>query len=230
MKLGLQRTSLIDFPGKVSCVVFLPGCDLSCPFCHNPELAKPGEYPGFYDSLLEKEDVLEFLKKRRGVLGGVVFSGGEPCLTESLGRLIAMVRGLSYEVKVDTNGMHPEVLETLDADFVSMDMKTSPKRYPRVIPGSPPDAEARLSACLGILRSRGISHEVRTTLVPGFADLSDVDEMSALIGTDEDWMLQRFRPGKTMDAAYADVEPYSEAKIEELLARARSSHANVNLR
>jgi pyruvate formate lyase activating enzyme len=230
MKLGLQRTSLIDFPGKVSCVVFMPGCDLACAFCHNPELAKPGDHPGFLDSLLEKEEVLEFLEKRKGKLGGVVFSGGEPCLNHSLGELIALARGMSYAVKVDTNGMHPDVLAALDADFVSMDMKTSPKRYAELIPGAPGDAEARLLSCLGILRSRGINHEIRTTLAPGFADLHDIDDMSAIIERNETWMLQRFRPGKALDRAYADAEPFGEGKIEELLARARSSHTNVKLR
>jgi pyruvate formate lyase activating enzyme len=230
MKLGLQRTSLIDFPGMVSCVVFMPGCDLACPFCHNPELAKPGDHPGFLDSLLDEEDVLGFLEKRKGVLGGVVFSGGEPCLNPSLGDLIIEARGLSYAVKVDTNGMHPDVLATLDADFVSMDLKTSPKRYAERIPGSPADAEERLLSCLGILRSRGLPHEVRTTLAPGFADLSDIDDMSEAIERDESWMLQRFRPGKALETAYAEAEPYGEEKIKELLARARSSHAKTNLR
>lgn len=230
MRLGLQKTSLIDFPGRVACVAFLPGCNLSCPFCHNPELAKPAEYPSTTGDLIEWEEALAFLEKRKGVLEGIVFSGGEPLLSRELPGMIAVARSLSYVVKIDTNGMRPEAVGKIDADFFAVDLKTVPRRYAERIPGAPADAEARIKATLGVLRERGVPREIRTTLAPGFACEEDLAEMGSLIEPGEDWVLQRFRPGRTLDPAWSAMPPTSEADAERLLEAARSSCPQARLR
>ncbi len=230
MRLGLQKTSLIDFPGRVACVAFLPGCDLSCPFCHNPELAKPSGFPDAADDLIEWEEALAFLEKRKGVLGGIVFSGGEPLLSRELPRMVAAARALSYAVKIDTNGMRPDAVAKIDADFVALDLKTVPRRYAERIPGAPEDAEARIRATLGALRERGMPREMRTTLAPGFAEEEDLAEMGRLIEPGEDWVLQRFRPGRTLDPAWSTMPATSESEAERLLGAARSSCPQARIR
>ena len=120
--------TLLDFPGHVACTVFLAGCDLRCPFCHNFDLAC-----GKSDFVMSEEELMDFLKKRKGLLEGVAFTGGEPCLYKDLPDLIRRIRDLGFAVKLDTNGFHPEMLEKLlnagAVDYVAMDIKNSPEQY-----------------------------------------------------------------------------------------------------
>ena len=125
---GLQKMTLLDFPGRVACTVFLGGCDLRCPYCHNYELAT-GKVP----PIMEEEELFAFLKKRQGLLDGVAITGGEPCLQPGLPAFMAKIRELGFAVKLDTNGTHPDMLETVLrrglADYVAMDVKNSPAKY-----------------------------------------------------------------------------------------------------
>ena len=126
---GLQKVTLLDYPGKVACTVFLPGCNLRCPFCHNPALVLPDRET---DSL-STEELLAFLETRRGKLDGVCVTGGEPTLYEDLPALLRQIRGLGFAVKLDTNGTNPDMLEALAQegllDYAAMDIKNSPDRY-----------------------------------------------------------------------------------------------------
>ena len=125
---GLQKMTLLDFPGHVACTVFLGGCDLRCPYCHNYELAT-GQAP----PIMEEAELFSFLEKRKGLLDGVAITGGEPCLHPDLPDFIGRIRALGYPVKLDTNGTHPavlrEVLERGLVDYVAMDIKNSPAKY-----------------------------------------------------------------------------------------------------
>ena len=129
---GLQKMTLLDYPGKVACTVFLGGCDFRCPFCHNGELVlspAPAE--------MNQEELLAFLKKRQGLLDGVCITGGEPLLRPDLPQLLEAVKALGYPVKLDTNGSHPRALVDLVerklVDYVAMDVKNSPERYPETV-------------------------------------------------------------------------------------------------
>ena len=131
MKLhGLQKMTLLDFPGRVACTVFLGGCDFRCPFCHNFELADGTAKP-----VMDDAELFAFLEKRRGLLDGVAVTGGEPCLHAELPGLLRRIRDLGYAVKLDTNGAHPDRLEAILeeglADYVAMDIKNSPEKYAR---------------------------------------------------------------------------------------------------
>ena len=125
---GLQKMTLLDFPGRVACTVFLGGCDLRCPYCHNYELAT-GKVP----PVMDEEELFAFLAKRKGLLDGVAITGGEPCLHRDLPDFIAHIRELGYPVKLDTNGTHPavlrEILERGLVDYVAMDIKNCPEKY-----------------------------------------------------------------------------------------------------
>ena len=125
---GLQKMTLLDFPGRVACTVFLGGCDFRCPFCHNGELLD-----GSAPAVMDDAELLRFLKGRRGLLDGVAITGGEPLLRKDLPELLKAIRELGFAVKVDTNGNHPDALEGLLrerlVDYVAMDIKNSPEKY-----------------------------------------------------------------------------------------------------
>ncbi|MCR5294097.1 MAG: anaerobic ribonucleoside-triphosphate reductase activating protein, partial [Lachnospiraceae bacterium] len=129
---GLQKMTLLDFPGRVACTIFLGGCDFGCPYCHNFELVD-----GSAPAVMGEEELFSFLKKRKGLLDGVAVTGGEPCLYPGLPDFLRKIRELGYLTKLDTNGNHPDVLkQVLDgglADYVAMDIKNSPERYAETI-------------------------------------------------------------------------------------------------
>lgn len=199
---GLQKTSLIDYPGKVSCVVFLTGCNFTCPYCHNPELAR-GQYP----ERIERNDLLAFLDQRRTLLDGVVVSGGEPTLRTDLNTLCREFRDLGMAVKLDTNGSRPEVIEALIrdglVDYIAMDLKTAPRDY------GPPLCDKKAGPA--VLRSietimaGGVDHEFRTTCVRPFVTETRMHLMAAAIQGARRLFLQRFNPQKTLDSGYGSA-------------------------
>ena len=133
---GIQKLTLLDYPGTVACTVFTAGCNFRCPFCHNAMLVLPEQIE---DASLGEDEVLSFLKKRRGVLDGVAITGGEPLLHRELPELLGKIKALGYKIKLDTNGSNPEVLEKLISknllDFVAMDVKTSLEKYEEITQG-----------------------------------------------------------------------------------------------
>jgi len=164
---GLQKMSLVDFPGKVACTVFTGGCDLRCPFCHNFELVLHPVRE------METEELLAFLRKRVGLLDGVCITGGEPCLHRDLPDLMQQIRALGFAVKLDTNGNHPDVLkEVLDrgvADYVAIDVKNDPERYAATIGLKAFDLTAYKES-LRMLMASGVDYELRTTVIDELHD------------------------------------------------------------
>lgn len=158
---GLQKMTLLDFPGRVACTVFLGGCDLRCPYCHNAELID-----GSAPAVMDDGELLAFLKKRVGLLDGVAVTGGEPLLRD-IAPLLREVRALGYAVKLDTNGTHPARLRALLdeglVDYVAMDVKNSPERYAETVGVAGLDlAPIRESAAL--LMEGRVDYEFRTTV------------------------------------------------------------------
>ena len=172
---GLQKMTLLDFPGKVACTVFLHGCNYRCPFCHNSELLE-----GRPEPLMTVEELLGFLKKRVGFLDGVCVSGGEPTLAPGLRDLLAAIKELGYAVKLDTNGSRPAVLKALVAeglvDYVAMDIKNAPSRYAQTVGLSKVDLAA-IEESARFLMSGAVESEFRTTVVAPFHDESSIAEM-----------------------------------------------------
>lgn len=159
---GLQKLTLLDFPGRVACTVFLGGCDFRCPFCHNSSLIAGGE------SVMDDEELLKFLKKRQGLLDGVAFTGGEPLLRRDLVPLLEKIRALGFAVKMDTNGNHPDQLKSLVEagliDYVAMDIKNSPEKYAVTI-GLEKFDLAAVEESLAFLKTGVVDYELRTTAV-----------------------------------------------------------------
>ncbi len=160
---GLQKMTLLDFPGKVACTVFLQGCNFRCPFCHNGEILD-----NTADPFLTAEELLEFLGKRKGLLDGVCITGGEPTLQKDLPELIAAIKSLGFAVKLDTNGNRPDVLKALLAqnlvDYVAMDIKNSPQLYGETT-GIANFSVDKISESIQILMTGATPYEFRTTVV-----------------------------------------------------------------
>lgn len=194
---GIQKQSLIDFPGRLSCVLFLTGCNLDCPYCHNPALAR-GEVPD--PEAPGIEEAMDFLKWRRNFLDGVVISGGEPTIHPGLERLCADIRALGYPVKLDTNGSRPAVVERLIdrglVDYIAMDVKTHPLLYRHHF-RSACDPAAFLESIRLVIDS-GIDHEFRTTCVRPLVSPGIIDAIARLIAGARRFVLQQFRPSEIL--------------------------------
>jgi len=172
---GLQKMTLLDFPGRVACTVFLGGCDMRCPFCHNAELID-----GTAPAVMEEEELLKFLSTRTGLLDGVAFTGGEPLLRPDLAPLIRRIREMGYAVKLDTNGTHPdrlrELLEEGLIDYAAMDIKNSPERYGETA-GVPGMDLAPVRESVRLLLEGKTDYEFRTTVA---AELHDDDSFRGI--------------------------------------------------
>ena len=214
---GLQKVSLIDYPGRISAVVFTQGCNFRCPYCHNPGLV-PFDPPGI---LLPEEDVFSFLEKRRGRLDGVTISGGEPTIQTDLGSFLKKVKFLGYPVKLDTNGSAPGILEDLLAggllDYVAMDVKAPPGKYGKLSGSAVPFSRIRESA--DILRSSGVSYEFRTTVIPSLLNEEDLVNMLEAIGPAGRFVFQRFVPSKTLDPSLAKERESNIGELRDLAKR-----------
>ena len=160
---GLQKLTLLDYPGTMACTVFLNGCNFRCPFCHNSELLEANVEP-----VMTEEALLAFLRKRRGILEGVCITGGEPTIHPQLPDLLRRVKDLGYKVKLDTNGYRPEVLRAVIADglvdYVAMDIKNDPENYGITVGLAQPDLQ-RIEESIRILLEDTVDYEFRTTLV-----------------------------------------------------------------
>ena len=203
MKLyGLQKMTLLDFPGRVACTVFLGGCDFRCPWCHNYELAV-----GSAEPVMDEEEFFAFLKKREGLLEGVAVTGGEPCLSKELPAFLRKIREMGFLTKLDTNGAHPELLEQILreglADYVAMDIKNSPGKY--LLTAGLTGSEAQQEALLGRVRrsirlimEKAPDYEFRTTVVAEFHEASDFEEMGKMIAGAKNYFLQSFTDRDTV--------------------------------
>lgn len=182
--------TLLDFPGRVACTIFLGGCDFACPYCHNFDLAK-----GYVPAALDSEELLSFLEKRKGLLDGVAITGGEPCLNKGLPDLIRQIRSLGYAVKLDTNGNHPTVLKALLdeglLDYVAMDIKNSPAKY-AVTAGLDQIDLTPVRQSIGLLMRGTTPYEFRTTVVGEFHDTEDFEEIGQMIAGASSYFLQCF--------------------------------------
>ena len=187
---GLQKMTLLDYPGKVACTVFLGGCDLRCPFCHNGELVLS---PALAE--MNQEELLAFLKKRQGLLDGVCITGGEPLLRPDLPQLLESVKALGYPVKLDTNGCDParlaEILNQGLVDYVAMDVKNAPARYAETV-GIPGFNPAPVEESIRLLRKSTVDYEFRTTLVRELHRPEDLDAIAAWLAGAPRYYLQNF--------------------------------------
>lgn len=233
MKLSaIQRFTLLDFPGRVACIAFTPGCDLRCGFCHNPEFVLPERLCTIAESFISAEHFFRFLERRRGLLDGVVVSGGEPTVWHDLPEFLAHIRSLGFSVKLDTNGNNPDMLERLIAkrliDYIAMDVKTTLSRYQELAgPGASP---RHIRKSIGIIRTSGVEHEFRTTLIREHHGEGVLAELSNLLAGTREWQLQTFRSAQTLDPAFARYHGFSPDEMAQIAERFRTAGRRVGIR
>jgi pyruvate formate lyase activating enzyme len=203
---GIQKSTLIDYPGKVSCVLFFSGCNFHCPYCHNPELAK-----GMALEQWSEQAAYDFLEKRKGFLEGVVLSGGEPSLHPDVIRVCRTIRRMGYPIKLDTNGSRPKVLEKLISggliDYVAMDVKTVPELYPKYIQKEC-NTDA-IAASIRLVKASGVSHEFRTTCIRPLIDRHIMEGICGLIQGAQLYVIQRFQLSHVLDPVFFKENDYS---------------------
>jgi len=221
---GLEKMTLIDYPGQLAAIVFTKGCNFRCHFCYNPLLVWPSnetdekKYEKTYPTISEDEFFL-FLKNRQGKLDGIVITGGEPTLHHDLEDFIRKIRALGYKIKLDTNGTNPEVIKKLLAekllDYLAMDFKASWGKYEKVV-GIKVNCQD-LEKSVKIVIESGLPHEFRTTVVPGLLELADFDQMGQIISGADAWYLQKFKSDtELVDRDLEKKAPFSDQEMEEM--------------
>ena len=224
--LGLNKTTLLDYPEHVAATVFTGGCNFRCPFCHNMDLVL-----GEVEPALSTEDFFAFLEKRKGILDGVCITGGEPTLQKDLPGFIRGIRDKGYLVKLDTNGYRPKVLEELLRenllDYVAMDIKSSVENYPRVTGMADLDVTG-IQESVSLLKSAGIPYEFRTTVVKGLHRIDEFDEIGRWLQGAEAYFLQAFRENEKVPDK--SLSSFSEAEMREMKQLAERYIERVELR
>lgn len=224
---GFQKSSLIDYPEKISAIIFTQGCNFRCPYCHNPELIL-----GTSNSSMDESTVLKFLASRQGKLDGVVITGGEPTLNKSLPDFINQIKGLGFLIKLDTNGSNPEMLEKLLnenlIDYVAMDIKAPIEKY-NTIAGDKIGTENILTS-IEILKKSGIEHEYRTTVVKSLLSSADFENIGKMIQGTGKYYLQKFVPTKALNESFLNETTYSDEEFAPIIETLKKYVKLVELR
>ncbi len=227
---GIEKVSLLDYPDKVSAVVFTYGCNLKCPFCHNPELV--------IEKLNRKTEIkegefLKYLEERKGKLEAVVITGGEPLLYKDMGMLIKKIKDLGYLVKLDTNGFYPTLLAKIikegNIDYIAMDVKYDPSMY--ISMTGDPNALEKICKSIDIIMNSGLDYEFRTTYVKGIHTTDSSKSISQMIKGAKKYYIQNFRAGKTIDPLYnRSDKSFTNKELQSLLKNAKNSVHNTYIR
>ncbi len=225
---GLQKLTLLDFPGRVACTVFTEGCNFRCPFCHNASLVTHTEN----NVRIDESEILSFLRTRQGILDGVCITGGEPTLVPELENFIHEIKKLGYAVKLDTNGTSPEKLKRLVnnelVDYVAMDIKNSKEKY-FLTAGLHENYDlSRIEESVEFLKSGAVDCEFRTTVVDPLHEASDFVAIGEWLEGAEKYFLQKFV--NSGDIIGRGVEAYSDAKMREFLSAVEPFVPNAQLR
>ena len=210
---GIQKTTLLDFPGKVAAIVFTQGCNFRCGYCHNPELLELNKNTEYY-----AKDFIDFLKNRIGKLDGVVITGGEPTLQKDLYDFIKEIKSLGFAVKLDTNGTNPDILEQLIKDnmldYIAMDIKAPVEKYLRITGVKiQPD---KILKSIGLIINSGIDYEFRTTVIKSQLNLEDFEQIKDLIKGAKKYYLQKFIPTKIYNSNLKNEISYTDEELKEI--------------
>ena len=210
---GFQKLTLLDFPGRTAAIIFTAGCDLRCPFCHNAPLVNRIKF----DERIDEEEVLDYLKKRAGLLDGVVISGGEPLLQKDIEPFLRKIRGLGYAIKLDTNGSSPDKLAHLLSegliDYVAMDIKNAPDLYPDTT-GIPALDIAPFEKSKNIILSSGVDYEFRTTVTRELHTVASITAAAEWITGTKRYFIQNFKDSG--DTVGTGSSPLSHEELEAL--------------
>ena len=224
---GFQKLTVLDYPGKVACIVFTPGCNFRCPFCHNAGLVTHIDK----DAFIDVGEVLSYLKKRQGLLDGVVITGGEPLLQDGIEEFIAEIKSLGYSVKLDTNGSYPEklisIVEKGLVDYVAMDIKNSKAKYGMTVGAEDFDI-APVEKSVDFLLQGKVDYEFRTTVVKNFHTPDDIQDIVVWIKGAHKYFLQNFVDSG--DLIEAGLSPVSVDMLKEMKKKATEFVPCVEIR
>jgi pyruvate formate lyase activating enzyme len=220
---GLQKISLIDYPDKIASVLFTPGCNLRCPFCHNWRIVTDPKPP-----FLHEAQALEILESRKKYVDAVVVTGGEPTMHKELPKFLAKLKARGFSVKLDTNGFYPDVLEEClgSVDYVAMDVKTCLEKY-RLLGA---DDTTGLMRSVEMLKMGKVPYEFRTTTVPELVTAQDVTCMGELVKGAANYAFQQFVPQDTLDKRFETFKPYAPEIITEFAETMKKYTENTVLR
>jgi pyruvate formate lyase activating enzyme len=226
---GFSKTSLLDWDGNVTAVIYLPGCNFRCPICHNGELVL---HPDHFEEV-PWATIEAFIEDNREFLDGIVVTGGEPTIHSDLPELLAKLRRLGMRVKLDTNGSNPEMIEGLIrdglVDYVAMDIKAPlDERYDEVA-GVGVDLE-KVKRSIELLMTSPVDYEFRTTIVPVLLKDPDYERIAAYIGTARKYTLQHFRPKNTLDARFSALDPSDEGRVRAIAEKCKPYVRKVIIR
>ena len=225
---GLQRVSLIDYPGLICATIFLQRCNFKCSYCHNPELVDTR----LFQPCIKENEVLDFLNMRGGKLDAVTITGGEPTIQDDLAPFIKKIKKMKFAVKLDTNGSQPQVIKTLLdeklLDFIAMDIKAPLEKYKSVVK-VPVNSDLIKESIRLILKAK-IQHEFRTTIVESQLDEKDILQIAELISGANSYVLQKFVPVKTLDKKLLKEKSYQDEKFQKIKKRLEHQIPSVTIR
>ena len=221
---GLQKITLMDYPGKMASVIFVQGCNFRCPFCQNSSLLD------FSEPLLSEREVLEYLEKRKNVLDGVVISGGEPTMQKDLENFIVKIKGFGYSVKLDTNGSNPELLEKLLSnkliDYVAMDIKNDLGEYEEISGVKGIDVD-KIKRSITLIKSSDVDHEFRTTITKEYHTIESIENICKLIKGSK-YFIQNFENGETV--LNQKLHGFSLDELKEIGVKLNEKYSDVTIR
>lgn len=219
---GLEKVSLLDYPGKVSTIIFTYGCNLRCTFCHNPELVIHALEE---DLEVSEKELFKYLETRRGLVDAVVITGGEPLIYNDMEFLIQRIREMGFLIKLDTNGFFPEKLSALLKkgllNYIAMDIKCPLRNY-NAFSGDV-GASKKVQKSIKMIISSGIDYEFRTTFVKGIHNVEDGEEITSMIPDAKKYYIQNFRPGKTIDPNMDNSNSFTEDELGKILKGAKKN-------
>jgi len=225
---GLQKVSLIDYPGLICGIVFLQGCNFKCPYCHNPELVDSR----LFQSCIKENEVLEFLNTRKGKLDAISITGGEPAIQEGLASFIKQIKKMGFAVKLDTNGSQPHVIKSLLAekllDFIAMDIKAPLEKYKDIVKA--PVKPDSIKESVGLILKAKIPYEFRTTIVESQLEEDDILQIANLIPGASHYVLQKFVPTKTLDKKFLKEKSFSDEKLQKIKNHLEHQITSVTIR
>ncbi len=226
---GLQKLTLIDYPGKVAATVFSTGCNFRCPYCHNPELVIPNRINKHPE--IKQKDFFEFLNKRKDLLEGVCITGGEPTIHQDLPEFIKEIKKRGFLVKLDTNGSNFKMLKKLVEkkliDFIAMDVKTSFSKYGKLKAGN---KVLEIKKSVEYIKNNVNEYEFRITIAPKIVNLEDIRRIGKVLAGARKFVIQQFKPGKTIDPLFKNIQPYSSQDVQKMIKILEADIENVELR
>ena len=225
---GLQKVSLIDYPGLICATIFLQGCNFKCSYCHNPELVDKR----LFQPCIKENEVLDFLNTRKGKLDAVTITGGEPTIHDDLAAFIKKIKKMKFAVKLDTNGSQPQIVKNLLdeklLDFIAMDIKAPLEKYKSVVK-VPVNTDSIKESIKLILKAK-IPHEFRTTIVQSQLEEKDILQIAELISGANSYVLQKFVPAKTLDKKLLKEKSYPDEKFQKIKKHLENTISSVVVR